>query len=103
MYTVRSPLLDSDPSDDLWELLQQPTHASDVEPRYLLLRSALEAGWSIEEPVYLRPRWSEDGPRVYHFILRLEAEGDPRLLTVPEGPEVERFVLDEGLQLIVQR
>ena len=94
--------LHTDPSYELWDLLQQPSHPADVEPRYRLLRSALELGWRIEEPVYLRPRWSEEGPRVYHFILQQAGSPSPRLITVPESPEVEHFVLEEGLQVVVQ-
>jgi hypothetical protein len=94
--------LHPDHSDELWNLLQQPSHPAEVEPRYRLLRSALEIGWRIEEPVYLRARWSEAGPRVYHFILRLAGAASQQLITVPESPEVERFVRQEGLEVVVQ-
>jgi hypothetical protein len=95
--------IEAETSDHLWDMLQQPTHPGEVEPRYRLLRSALEAGWRVEEPVYLRPRWGEGGPRVYHFILRLKSFQAPRLLTVPESPEVERFVEQEALRVVVER
>jgi hypothetical protein len=92
--------LDQNSTDHLWDMLQQPAHPGEVEPRYRLLRSALEAGWQVEEPVYLRPRWGDGGPRVYHFILRLNPYHPPRLLTVPESPEVERFVEQEDLRVV---
>jgi hypothetical protein len=95
--------VETDSTNGLWDWLQQPAHPGEMEPRYRLLRSALEAGWRIEEPVYLRPRWSEAGPRVYHFILRSSAFQPPRLLTVPESPEVERFVQQESLRVISQK
>ena len=95
--------IESDSINGLWDSLQQPAHPGEIEPRYRLLRSALEAGWHIEEPVYLRPRWSEAGPRVYHFILRLSAFQPPRLLTVPESAEVERFVQQESLRVVSQK
>ena len=95
--------VESEPVHELWDLLQQPAHPGEMEPRYRLLRSALEAGWHIEEPVYLRARWSETGPRVYHFILRSSQFQPPRLLTVPESPEVERFVQQESLRVISQK
>ncbi len=66
---------------------------------YWLLVYALNEGWYVEEPVYLRPRWMEGSPRVYHFILRRSPLGSPRLLTVPESPEIERFVRDRGLEI----
>ena len=86
--------------DDVWEVLQQPIPSTGVDPRYHALRAALDVGWRVEEPVYLRPRWSDDGPRVYHFILRRrDGSGPPRLVTVPENPEVERFVRKERLRV----
>ncbi len=58
-------------------------------------------GWRIEEPVYLRPRWSDAGPRVYHFILRRALLAPPRMVSVPQWPEVDRFVRDEALRLVI--
>jgi hypothetical protein len=89
--------------DDRWENLQQPAHPSQIEPQFRSLLAALDMGWRIEEPVYLRPRWSEVGPRVYHFILRRTLLAPPRLLSVPERPEVDRFVQAESLWLVVGR
>jgi len=89
--------------DDRWEHLQQPAHPSQIEPQFRSLLAALDMGWRIEEPVYLRPRWSEAGPRVYHFILRRALLAPPRLLSVPEGLEVDRFVRDESLRVVAGR
>jgi hypothetical protein len=89
--------------EDRWENLQQPAHPSQIEPQFRSLLAALDMGWRIEEPVYLRSRWSEVGPRVYHFILRRALLAPPRLLSVPEGPQVDHFVRDEGLRLVVGR
>jgi hypothetical protein len=83
--------------------LQQPAHPSQVEPQFRALLAAIDLGWRIEEPVYLRPRWSEAGPRVYHFILRRALLAPPRMLSVPQGPEVDRFIRDESLRLVVGR
>jgi hypothetical protein len=82
-------------SDDLWSELQQPAKPNGLGARFRLLLAALDSGWRIEAPVYLRPRWGSGGPRVYHFILYREGD-PPRLLTVPEGAEVEAFVRAEG-------
>lgn len=85
---------------DHWDVLQQPTRPSKVDPLYLLLLAALDSGWHVEEPVYLRARWSEGGPRLYHFILRqlsVATDAPPRLISVPEGPDIERFVREAGL------
>ncbi len=87
------------PSDARWEPLQQPSHPSPVEPQYRVLLAALDLGWQIEEPIYLLPRWSDAGPRVYHFILNRSPRTTPRLVTVPQGPAVDAFVRDAGLRL----
>lgn len=87
--------------DNVWDVLQEPPHASEVEPRFRLLLSALDTGWHIEQPAYLRPRWGEGGPRVYHFIVSLDELSSPRLITVPECGEVERFTRQERLRVVV--
>ena len=87
--------------EDRWEHLQQPAHPSQIEPQFRTLLAALDLGWRIEEPVYLRSRWSEMGPREYHFILRRACLAPPRMLSVPQGPEVDRFVRDEAVRLVV--
>ena len=87
--------------EDRWETLQQPSHPSQIEPHFRSLLAAIDMGWRIEEPVYLRPRWSDAGPRVYHFILRRALLAAPRMLSVPEGPDVDDFVRDESLRLVV--
>ena len=86
--------------DARWEPLQQPSHPSSVEPQYRVLLAALDLGWQIEEPVYLLPRWSDAGPRVYHFILNRPVRTTPRLITVPQSPAVDAFVRDAGLHLV---
>jgi hypothetical protein len=85
--------------DEAWNLLQEPARPT-AEPRYQLLMAALDTGWQVEEPVYLRPRWTGDGPRVYHFILRRPAQPTPRLLTVPASVAIDQFVCDEGLRVL---
>ena len=84
-----------------WDPLQQPAHPSAVEPQYRLLLAALDLGWQIEEPVYLLPRFSDSGPRVYHFILRRPLASAPRLVTVPQTVEADAFVRDAGLRIAI--
>jgi hypothetical protein len=85
--------------DELWSQLQQPAHPGAGDPRLRLLLAALDQGWHIEDPVYLRPRWGDSGGRVYHFILHRPFYA-PRLVTVPEGPAVDRFVQTEALRVL---
>lgn len=87
--------------DDLWSQLQQPAKPSEVDSRFRLLLSALDTGWAVEEPVYLRPRWGGNGPCVYHFILYRDGDA-PRLVTVPAGGAVEEYVRAEGLRVVAQ-
>jgi hypothetical protein len=85
--------------DSPWNGLQQPVKAWNLAPLYLTLLSALDMGWAVEEPVDLRPRWSEAGPRVYHFLLRppsAQAAQSKRLITINESAEVHRFVQRMG-------
>ncbi|HLF29157.1 MAG TPA: hypothetical protein VJG32_22745 [Anaerolineae bacterium] len=97
--TPSQPLAAPVDPEPVWNRLQEPAHPGSLDASYRLLRAALDTGWRIEEPIYLRPRWSDSGPRVYHFILRRPRYTTQRLLSVPEGPEVERFVRDEGLRI----
>lgn len=86
--------------EDSWDLLQQPDGPSGgMDPRFRLLLAALDVGWQVEEPVYLRPRWGEGSSWVYHFILRRSPHTPSRLLSVRASPEIEHFVRDEGLRL----
>jgi hypothetical protein len=91
------------PREEKWDYLQQPAHPSQLEPQYRVLLAAIDMGWRVEEPVYLRSRWSDAGPRVYHFILRRSRLAPPRLLSVPQGADVDDFVRAEGLRLVVGR
>jgi hypothetical protein len=88
-------------SEELWNQLQQPARPSEMEPRFQLLLAAMDLGWEVEAPVYLRARWGEGGPRVYHFILRHDSFAVPRLITVPECSQVVHFVRREGLKVAV--
>jgi hypothetical protein len=93
--------LDTFARDEVWSQLQQPVSPSGNEPRLRLLLSALDQGWRIEDPVYLRPRWGEQSARVFHFILHRSCHA-PRLITVPESPEAEHFIRREGLRVAIQ-
>ena len=86
-------------AEEIWNLVQEPIamHATHPDESYLLMRAALDVGWYIEEPVYLRSRWDDAGAPLYHFILRRGTHEPPKLISAPQAPEVERFVQDHGL------
>ena len=96
-------LLTTSPQEDRWDRLQEQTPPSEIPPQFRVLLAALELGWRIEEPVYLRPRWSDQGPSVYHFILYLGLSRPPRLISVPQGPAIDAYVRKENIRLFTSR
>ena len=83
--------------DGSWDLLQLPNRPLvGLHNSYRLLLAALDVGWRVEEPVYLRPRWCETDPSVYHFILQRLPDNQPNMITVPVGAEVDDLVRLEG-------
>jgi hypothetical protein len=70
-----------------------------VRQRFTELRTALSDGWEIVQPIFARPLWSapDDSLTAFNFVLR--RDDDTRLVTVPEGRTVARFIRDR--QLIV--
>jgi hypothetical protein len=76
----------------------QPRPArGNVRACFAELRGALEEGWEIVQPVFARPLWSvsDDSTTAFNFVLRRERA--TRLVTVPEGRSVQRFIRDHHL------
>lgn len=67
------------------------------------LRTALADGWEIVQPIFARPLWSvtDDSTTAFNFVLRRERT--TRLLTVPEGRTVERFIRERQLAVDYRR
>jgi hypothetical protein len=83
--------------DNSWDVLQQSNRPiGGLDSSYRLLLAALDVGWQVREPVYLRPRWSEAGPWVYHFILQRLPDDQEHMITVPLGVEVNVLIGLEG-------
>lgn len=61
------------------------------------LREALDEGWEIVQPIFARPLWSapDDSATAFNFVLR--SPRGTRLITVPQGRPVERFIRDRHL------
>ena len=68
-----------------------------VRQRFTELRTALADGWEIVQPIFARPLWSvpDDSTTAFNFVLR--RDDDTRLVTVPEGRTVARFIRDRQL------
>jgi hypothetical protein len=67
------------------------------------LRGALAEGWEIVQPIFARPLWSvtDDSTTAFNFVLRRELA--TRLVVVPEGRTVERFIRDRHLLVDYRR
>jgi hypothetical protein len=67
------------------------------------LRAALSEGWEIVQPIFARPLWSatDNSTTAFNFVLRREQA--TRLLTVPEGRTVQRFIRDHDLTVDYRR
>ena len=63
------------------------------------LRGALAEGWVIVQPIFARPLWSvtDDSTTAFNFVLRRERA--TRLVIVPEGRTVARFIRDQHLNV----
>jgi hypothetical protein len=61
------------------------------------LREALAEGWEIVQPIFARPLWStaDDSATAFNFVLH--SPHGTRLITVPQGRLVERFIRDRRL------
>jgi hypothetical protein len=85
-------------TDYPWDILQQSTRpAPGLETRYLILLDAVfDLGWKVIEPIYLRPRWGEDGPWDYHLILQHGNSAQQCLITAPADMQMNCLVKFEG-------
>ena len=77
--------------------------ARSMRQRFAELRAALAEGWEIVQPIFARPLWSvaDDSATAFNFVLsRAQAT---RLVTVPEGRTVSRFIRDQELVVDYRR
>lgn len=85
-------------TEDRWSILNnsRSTHADPALARYHTLLAALDEGWRVEPPVYLRADWSlrTHHSRVFHFVLRRDALRMTTLLSVPDCEAVRRLIND---------
>ena len=99
--------LPSDPAnmaEDRWSMLNNNRTTTDNDPaqaRYHLLLAALDGGWKVEPPVYVRSNWSlkRQDARVFHFVLRCDSVRMTTLLSVPDCEAVRRLISDNDWAL----
>ncbi|HZY43641.1 MAG TPA: hypothetical protein VFF70_02735, partial [Anaerolineae bacterium] len=86
--------------EDRWSILNNNRTARqdpDLANYYALL-AALDAGWEVDAPVYLRADWSlaRKDSMVFHFVLVLRSRRMTTLLSVPEGKAICRLIEENG-------
>ena len=89
-----------DAQPDRWAVLQNhPRTSTPDDDTFYALLAALDAGWRVEPPVYIRPRWGSEhvGTVMYHFILRRET--GTTMVSVADGSRIRAFVQERGLEI----
>jgi hypothetical protein len=91
-------------SDDRWSILNNSrttTHNDPALARYHMLLAALDGGWKVEPPIYVRSDWSlkRKDAKVFHFVLRRDSIRMTTLLSVPDCEAVRRLISDNGWEL----
>ncbi len=76
-------------------------HGDPALARYQMLLAALDDGWKVEAPVYVRNDWrlKHKTANVFHFVLRRDSVRMTTLLSVPDCEAVRRFISDNGWSL----
>ncbi len=77
------------------------SHGDPALARYQVLLAALDDGWKVEAPVYVRNDWrlKHKTAKVFHFVLRRDSVRMTTLLSVPDCEAVRRFISDNGWSL----
>ena len=91
-------------AEDRWSILNDSRTANHNDPalaRLYLLLAALDGGWRVESPVYVRSDWSlkRKDARVFRFVLRRDPVRMTTLLSVPDCEAVRRLISDNAWEL----
>jgi hypothetical protein len=80
-----------------------PRRPNGARRQFAELREALADGWEIIQPVFARPLWSaaDDSLTAFSFVLRRDSA--TRLVTVPGGRLIERFITSQRLAVDERR
>jgi len=89
--------------EDRWSILNnnRVTHNDPALSRYHILLDALDGGWQVEPPIYVRNDWSlqRKDTKVFHFVLRRNSMRMTTLLSVPDCEVVRRLIAENGWAL----
>ncbi|HLZ21692.1 MAG TPA: hypothetical protein VKQ30_06185 [Ktedonobacterales bacterium] len=74
-----------------------------VRQRFGELRDALADGFEIVQPIFARPLWTtpDDSATAFNFVLTRERT--TRLVIVPEGRTIQRFIRERNLAVDYRR
>lgn len=74
-----------------------------VRERFGELREALAEGFEIVQPIFARPLWTtpDDSATAFNFVLTRERT--TRLVIVPEGRTIQRFIRERHLAVDYRR
>ena len=91
-------------TEDRWSILNNSRTAAQNDPalaRYHMLLAALDGGWKVEAPVYVRSDWSlkRKDAKIFHFVLRRDSMHMTTLLSVPDCEAVRRLIAENGWAL----
>ena len=90
-------------AEDRWSILNSSRVAPDdpALARYHILLAALDSGWQVEPPIYVRADWSlkRENTKVFHFVLRRDSVRVTTLLSVPDCEAVRQLIGDNGWAL----
>jgi len=81
----------------------EPNEVSEdrMPANFILLVSALDKGWQIEEPVYIQLHETKVIPEKFMFFLQRADDRNLQLVTIKASPEIEAFINAEQLQVKV--
>ena len=87
-------------AEDRWSILSNNRATTLNDPalaRYHMLLAALDGGWKVEPPIYVRSDWSlkRKDAKVFHFVLRRDSSRMTTLLSVPDCEAVRRLIGDK--------
>ena len=90
--------------EDRWSILNNSRATAHNDPalvRYHMLLAAIDSGWKVEPPVYVRSDWSlkRKDAKVFHFVLRRDSVRMTTLLSVPDCEAVRQLTGDNAWAL----
>ena len=85
---------------DAWNNLTQASRPTKTPLPYLLLLSAIDAGWMIVEPVYYALNCRSEYPKVITFTLKHPNNPCFQVLFIPFSNSIKSFIQDQAISVI---